>query len=243
MIRAAAGALLGLLILAGCAAARPLPPPRPATEADRLTVARALIPLVVVSGLWRGPADGCVAALGIVPTDAINLGVAPHPTCKFALFVTEGALQTLSVPELQAALAHEIGHVELGHFAARQARRQAEQSTDQNVGSAGAVGSAAGGLIPGVGPIVAVGVMGAQMIAQLASKGGYRAYDRKEEAAADRFALDLLDKVQPGRCRALIGLFTRMQEETRRPLWASWLGTHPSVESRLDEARAACQVP
>ncbi len=231
------------VLLTGCAAARPLPPPRPATEADKLTVARALMPLLTASDRWSGPGGGCVAGLGILPTTSINLAVAPHPKCKFSLLITEGALETLSVEELQAALAHELGHVELGHFAARLARRQTEQRTDQNIESGGAIGSAAAGVIPGVGPVVAIGIMGAQMIAHFTSKGAYRAYDREEEAAADRYAAGLLEKVRPGGCRALIELFTRMQRETNRPLWASWLSTHPTMGSRLGEATSACPGP
>jgi Zn-dependent protease with chaperone function len=154
--------------------------------------------------------------------------------------ITEGALQTLSPSELQAALAHELGHVQLGHFTARQARRQAEQKTNQNIESAGAVGSAAGGMIPVVGPIVAVGVMGAQMIAQLTSQGAYRAYDRDEEAAADRYAASLLEQVQPGGCRALIDLFRHIHQEAKGSRWTTWLSTHPSLDSRLEEARSVC---
>jgi predicted Zn-dependent protease len=178
--------------------------------------------------------------VGIVPTGSINLAISPHPKCKFALLITEGGLQTLSFEELQAALAHELGHVELGHFAARQDRQRSEQRTDHAIESAGAVGSATAGAIPGVGPIIAVGVLGAQLIAHFTSKGSFRAYDREEETAADRFAVSLLEKVLPGRCRALLELFQRMQREATSPPWTSWLSTHPSLGSRLDDTASDC---
>jgi Zn-dependent protease with chaperone function len=232
--------VLALTALAalGCATAKPVPPPRAATMGEKTSMAPALAPLLRAANLWSGPADGCAVALGILPTDTVNLAVGPHATCKFALLVTEGALQKLTVRELQAALAHELGHVQLGHFAARQSRRQAEKRTDEAIDSAGAVGGAAGA-IPVIGPFVAVGTMAAQMVAHFGTKGVYRAYDREEEAAADRFAVTLLERLTPGGCRALAELFDRMQKE-RSVTWASWLSTHPSLGRRLDDTISGC---
>lgn len=233
--------LVGLLVmLAGCATVDPPRPPRAATDADKLAVGRALVPLLVASELWRGPADGCAAALGVTPASTINLGVAPHATCKFALVVTEGALEKLTPPELQAALAHELGHVQLGHFAARQARRAAEKRTEDATGAAGGIGSAAVSVIPVVGPIIAAGMIGAQMIADTAAKSAYRGYDRQEELAADRFAVALLEKLQPGHCRALRDLLGRLERERSSPLWTPWASTHPTHATRIDDVTALC---
>src|SRR5437870_2608837 len=58
--------------------------------------------------------------------------------------------------------------------------------------------------IPLIGPILAVGVMGSQIASETAIEGKYRAYDREDEFAADRFALNLLERVT-GRIRACQG--------------------------------------
>ncbi|OGK86343.1 MAG: hypothetical protein A2X52_08235 [Candidatus Rokubacteria bacterium GWC2_70_16] len=179
--------------------------------------------------------------LGILPVSAINLGVAPHPNCKFSLLVTEGALATLPREELQAALAHEIGHVELGHFAARKARRVAERETKQKIDDTGTTGGAVATAIPIIGPLVALGIMGTQVAAETSAEGRYRSYDREEELAADRFALALLGRLPgPEPCRALLALLARLERERKASLWSDWLSTHPSPGARLETAREAC---
>ena len=115
---------------------------------------------MVVSGTWRGPQDGCAAALGVLPVDRINLGVAPGAMCKFTLVVTQGVLQSLPSDELQAALAHELGHVRLGHFEARAQRRRDEGEQRKSIESAGTVGGAIVTAIPVIGPLLAIGVAG-----------------------------------------------------------------------------------
>jgi Zn-dependent protease with chaperone function len=212
----ASASLLGLMT--GCASAPPPPSafpavkPRAATDDDRFKISAALAPLLRTSAVWRGPEDGCAVALGVLPLAAINLGVAPHPRCRFSLLATEGALERLPPEELRAALAHELGHVELEHFGARRARRQAERD--------------GGGMV-------------SREPAELAK---FRAYDREEERAADRYAAELLNRL-PGdgtRCRALVALLRRMQREARRPEYHNWLSTHPSPGARLESIREVC---
>ncbi len=215
-------ALLALAFLAGCASQAPQqkqkPPVRPAvqprapTEDDRFRISAALAPLLRASGVWRGPEDGCAVGLGILPMKHINLGVAPHPSCRFSLLVTEGALAQLPPEELRAALAHELGHVELEHAVARRARRQEER---------------------GAGPMLS------RQPAELAK---FRAYDRDEERAADRYAVELLNRL-PGdgtRCRALAALLRRLARESRRPEYFNWLSTHPSPIARLEAIKEDC---
>ena len=212
----ASTALSGLL--AGCASAPPPPSafpavkPRAATDDERFKISAALAPLLRTSGIWRGPEDGCALAFGVVPVGTLNLGVAPHPSCRFSLLATEGALERLPPEELRAALAHELGHVELEHFGARRARRQAERD-------------------------------GAGMVSrQPAEVAKFRAYDREEERAADRYAAELLNRL-PGdgtRCRALMALLRRLQREGRRPEYQNWLSTHPSPGARLEAIREVC---
>jgi len=207
-----------------------------------MVVAQVLGPLLRVSGIWRSPQDGCAVGLGVLPVSAINLGVAPHPTCRFSLLVTEGALATLPPEELQAALAHEIGHVELGHFAARKSRRVAEREAKQKIDGAGTTGAAAATAIPIIGPLIAIGIMGTQVAAETAEEGKHRSYDREEELAADRFAIHLLGRLPgpPGRCRAVVALLARLERARKISLWSDWLSTHPSPGARLESAKEAC---
>jgi hypothetical protein len=209
--------LLAVTSLGGCASAPPAPPTRPgvpprgATEDERFKVSAALAPLLRTSGQWRGPEDGCAVALGVLPQKNINMGVGLHPNCRFALLITEGALERLPPEEMRAALAHEIGHVELEHLGARRARRQVEKSDG----------------------------MVARRPAELAK---FRAYDRDEERAADRYAASLLDRL-PGdgtRCRALVALLRRLEREGRRPEYFNWLSTHPSPGARLQALTEVC---
>jgi len=240
-MRHASVLLLGLLWLfaAGCATSAPQrATPREATAEERRTLASLLVPLLVTSGIWSGPADGCAAALAVLPSQAINLGVGPHPQCKFALVVTEAALKALPPEELQAALAHELGHVRLGHFAARRERRAEERKTRDDINERGS----ALGAIPLIGPLLAVGVMGTQIASDAAAEGKYRAYDREDELAADRFALNLLDRVV-GRirgCQGTLGILERLQRERSARIFSACLSTHPSPSDRLKAVSELC---
>src|SRR5262249_42764467 len=180
-------ALLSLcLALVGCGTTGK-PPIRSATGLEEVQLRDALAPLLAASGIWRGPEEGCAVALGIEPLRAIDLGVGPHPRCRFGLVVTTGALRSLDHDELQTALAHEIGHVQLGHFRSREARGQ--------VGLGAPRGST---------PVASD---------EVDSLGKSRAYDRQEELAADRYAVELLDKLPggPGHgCTSVISLIERL---------------------------------
>jgi len=240
-MRHASVLLLGLLWLfsAGCATSAPQrATPREATTEERQTLAGLLVPLLMTSGIWRGPADGCAAALAVLPSQAINLGVGPHSQCKFALVVTEAALRTLPPEELQAALAHEVGHIQLGHFAARRERREEEKKTREEINQRGS----ALGAIPLIGPLLAVGVMSTQIASEAAAEGKYRAYDREDELAADRYALTLLDRVV-GRirgCQGTMGILERLQRERSTKIFSAWLSTHPSPADRLKAVSELC---
>lgn len=238
-------AVLGLLALigTGCSSAvTQRAPIREATGEERTFVGHLLVPLLITSGMWSGPADGCAAALGVLPVEAINLSVGPSPRCKFSLVITEAALKVLFPDELRAALAHEIGHVKLGHFAARRERRSAERKTRAEISEKGATAGAAVTAIPIIGPLLAIGVAGTQMAADSSVDGEYRAYDREEELAADRFGLDLLQVVigRARACEAELTLLDRLAQARKARPWAAWLSTHPRPSERLAVARDLC---
>lgn len=240
-VSARALVLGGAFLLAACASAAPKVAPRAPTDDDRRQVGRALGPLLRVAGLYKGPGNGCDAALGVAPTPVINVGVGPHPTCTLTLILTEGALATLPFEELQAALAHEIGHSQLGHFTASQERRVAEREAQKKIEDRGTTAGAVATAIPVIGPLVAIAVIGTQTAAQTATEGTYRAYDQAEERAADRFAVDLLNRLPgEGRCHALSALLERLDRARSGPSWRGWLSTHPSPGERLEAVKQAC---
>jgi Zn-dependent protease with chaperone function len=110
-----------------------------------------------------------------------------------------------------------MGHVQLGHFSSREARQR--------------VGSTA----PGGGSAIAS--------ADLEGLGKSRAYDRQEELAADRYAVELLDKLPGSRgrgCTSVMTLIERLDLERLAPMWSHWLNTHPTPGARLVALREVC---
>ena len=238
------GALCAVVVT-GCAttpSAPPRPPIRDATTEEREVIARLLVPLLITSGIWTGPTDGCAVALGILPSPAINLSVGPNPKCKFSLVITEAAYNTLSHDELRAALAHEIGHVQLGHFAARKERRAAEKKARDDISEKSTTAGAAVTAIPIIGPILAIGVAGNQMVNEQNVQSQYRAYDREEEFAADRYGQDLLELVigRVRACAAEVTLLERLVQAPAARSWSAWINTHPQPAERLKMAREVC---
>jgi len=70
-----------------------------------------------------------------------------------------------------------------------------------------------------------------------------RASDREEELAADRYAVELLDRLpgDPGRgCTEMLLLLERLDLEQLTPGWANWLSTHPTPAARLQTLQAEC---
>src|SRR5437867_3149178 len=248
-MRRVAALALGLvsLLAAGCATTAPGPAPprlkvRDATPEERETISRALVPLLITSGIWTGPGDGCAVALGVLSGNAINLAVGPNAKCKFSLGITEEALKVLPPDELRAGLAHEIGHVQLGHFAARKERRVAEKKTRDEITEKSTTTGAAVTAIPIIGPLLAIGVTGTQMVTDTSVESEYRAYDREEENAADRYGQDLLELVigRVRACQAEMDLLERLEAAKASRPWADWLSTHPRPADRLKEAKGRC---
>ena len=216
-------AVLGV-VLAGCASAKPqarlaAPPPvlRGATPEEQAKVDGILAPLVAASGICR-PGEPCAVGLAIEPVQRIHVAAGPAPPKKFVIRITSGALKNLEPSELQAALAHELGHVQLGHFETRQVRRLAERPAEHPA-SAGSNGSSEDALRIS------------------------RASDREEELAADSYAVELLDRLpgSPGHgCATMLLLLERLDLEQLSPGWANWLSTHPTPATRLQTLQAEC---
>lgn len=200
------------LVLSACASGK-RPELRGATSQEQAKVDAALAPLIQASGLCR-PKEPCAVGLAIEVRQRIHLAAGPASQKKFVLRMTTGALRSLQPPELQAALAHELGHVQLGHFESRAVRQQGAGSPQ-------------------------AAVTGASDAVVRAS----RASDREEEFAADRYAVGLLDRLPGDRkrgCAEMLLLLERLDLEELTPGWANWLSTHPTPAARLQTLQAEC---
>ena len=192
-------------VIAGCASAKPQL--RGPSEAERTQIDQVLAPLITASAICRGQ-ERCPIGVGVIELRRIDMAVGPHPPNKFGLTITSGALNNLPSSELQAALAHELGHVQLGHFDTRAERRQA-----------------------------ATGEGGEDALRR------HRVYDREEEFAADRYAVELLDRLPggPGRgCTDMLVLLEHLDLEMTAPGWSNWLSTHPTPTARLQAVQEEC---
>jgi Zn-dependent protease with chaperone function len=201
-MRRRAAWVVPLVLLSACASARRFPARAP-TEAEIRVLEQAVKPLLEeLDPVTRPARRDCPIGLVIIQLPAINaatqLGDAGRCPA-FTLGVTEGMLRRLSPDMLRAVLAHELGHMQLGHLEARRER----------------------GATPAIfRPLTA-------------------AFDRRLEAEADRFAVDLLRRVeprQPGACIALVYVLSLLAEQ---PL-GGWLSSHPSPDGRTEAALAGC---
>src|SRR5215471_5676681 len=240
--RVAIAASLALLIAACATGPRPAPQVRTATPEERALVARVLTPLLVALeySLDRTMEalrlkDGCLIGLGVLVSDRLNAAVGPGrttPCAPFQLLVTDAALKTLPEPDLQAMLAHELGHVHLGHFAQAAVRQRQQESgkagPDRTEQEPPGDRETTTDSVTMTGPEIAK-----------------RALTREDEAEADQFAAALLRRVggERGfeRCLALAHLFDRLEARSHtRP--AEWLATHPLPGRRADATRADCEA-
>ena len=240
--------LLALALAGAACATSPAsdPPPvkvRLATADERALIVRVLGPLLVALDYpLDGPADdlrlkdGCLISVGVLVSDRLNAAVGPgrpSPCVSFHLLVSEAALRTLPERTLQALLAHELGHVHLGHFAQAADRQRLQESWDP----------ALGGTTSETADLVAVTDSGT--VTAVSPEAAMRALRREDEAESDQFAVALLRRVGGDQglqaCLALVDLFDRLGARNQ-PRPAEWLATHPSPARRADAIRAGCEA-
>jgi Zn-dependent protease with chaperone function len=197
--------MLGL-VMSGLVACTSVPrlAARPPTSDETRRFAEALTPLLqeLDYGIPRSD-DDCRIGLAVFDSPLLNASIAGGragtPCTVFSVGVTQGMLRRLSVSMLRAVLAHELGHLLLGHIEARAER----------------------GVTSTIFPAVS------------------RAFDRRQEAEADSFAVDLLRRLEPrypDACVALVYVFAMLGE----PTGARWLADHPSPDRRAETAMEAC---
>ena len=154
----------------------------------------------------------------IYEIDPINGLAAPDGR----IFITRGFYNKykagdVSGEELASVIAHELGHVALGH-----ARRRMIDFSGQNAVRA-ALGMVLGRVLPGIGPWIA-GLVANLLMARLS---------RGDEYEADEYAAALMVKSGLG-TDAQKTLFLKLEELTRqigsRP---AWLMSHPKTADRI----------
>ena len=147
------------------------------------------------------------------------------------IFITRGFYKKfkageVTADEMASVIAHELGHVALGH-----SRRRMIDFSGQNALRVG-LGMVLSRFLPGIGPWVA-GLLTTLLAARLS---------RSDEYEADAYAAALLTKAGIG-VDAQISLFRKLEALTQsgggRP--PAWLLSHPKTEERiaaLDKLRA-----
>ncbi|SDW36261.1 putative metalloprotease [Albimonas donghaensis] len=138
------------------------------------------------------------------------------------VFVTRGVLDQhamgrVSADEVASIIAHELGHVALGH-----SRRRMVDWTGQNAARV-VLGALLGRLIPFIGPWIAV------MLTQLVSAR----LSRRDEFEADAFAAALMRKagLDTGAQTSLLGKLEKMTP--RGSGGFAWLMSHPPAKTRV----------
>ncbi len=138
------------------------------------------------------------------------------------IFLTRGFLDRyhtgeVSAEELASVIAHELGHVALGHT-----RRRMIDFSGQNAVRM-ALAAVLGRLIPGLG------VMIANMLVSMLAAG----LSRKDEYAADEYAAALLTKAGIGTApqKSLLSRLSSLTGARGGP--PVWLASHPRTEDRV----------
>ena len=138
------------------------------------------------------------------------------------IFITRGFYKKylaneVSAEEMASVIAHELGHVALGH-----SRRRMIDFSGQNAVRV-ALGMVLGRIIPGVGPWVA-GMLASMLAARLS---------RQDEYEADAYAAALLTKIGIG-VGAQKTLFEKLEAlvgASGQPL--AWMMSHPKTVDRI----------
>ena len=196
--------LVPLVLVSACAPARRMPTRTP-TSAEIHVLEQVAKPLAEEFDPAAWPAlRGCSIGLVIIQSPAINavarLGDRAGECPALTIGVTEGMFRRLSLDMLRAVLAHELGHIQLGHLEGRRTRGQTAAIFR---------------------PMTA-------------------AFDRRQEAEADRFAVDLLRRIEPRHPRACVALVYVFALLAEPPLGSAWLASHPSPDGRAEATLARC---
>jgi Zn-dependent protease with chaperone function len=223
-LRAASVAALGLiaLLLAACAGptSSPSPSPSPRSDAGASRPSAKAIDPAQVERLQRLWVPLLTAMNHPLQPNQVKIGLMDEPHINAAnagggeFFVTSGLLQKANDDQLQAILAHETAHEDLGHVAKSQAL-----GTGLNIGMV-----ILDQIIPGTGALTPIA-------GQLISN----AYGRNEEYAADKHGVDLLRRIGKPKEQMIDALTWLTQVEGNSP--GGFFATHPAPGDRIEALR------
>jgi putative metalloprotease len=157
--------------------------------------------------------------LSIFETEPINGLAAPDGR----IFITRGFYKKyqngdITVEEISSVVAHELGHVALGHI-----RRRMIDFSGQNAVRA-ALGALLSRLIPGLGGFIA-SIIGNLLMAKLS---------RRDEYEADEYACALMIKSGLG-IEPQISMFKKLDKISNlQGAVPAWLMSHPPTKERIN---------
>ncbi len=223
-LRTAPAVTLGsiALLLAACAGptSSPSPSPSPRTDSGAPTASTKAIDPAQAERLQRLWVPLLKVMNHPLSPNQVKIGLMDDPHINAAnagggqFYVTTGALQKANDDRLQAILAHETAHEDLGHVAKAQA-----------VGAGLNIGMVIlDQLIPGSAALTPIA---GQL---LASK-----YSRTEEYAADKHGVDLLRRIDKPKEQMIDALTWLTQIEGNSP--GGFLASHPATGDRIDALR------
>ena len=183
-------------------AGRETPRPIDAAQGERLQ--RLMIPLIKA---MDNPRPLNRVKVGLVDDPSINAANAGNAQ----FMVTTGLLQKANDDQLQAVLAHEVAHEDLGHVAKA-----------QRLGAGLQIGAVLlDQIIPGSGAITPIA-------GQLIS----RSYSRKEEYEADKHGSEILQRAGYSK-DVMINTLTWLQQ-TEGASGGGFFATHPATGDRIE---------
>ena len=160
--------------------------------------------------------------INIFETEPINGLAAPDGR----IFITRGFYNKykngdVTVEEISSVVAHELGHVALGHI-----RRRMIDFSGQNAVRA-ALGALLSRLIPGLGGYIA-GFIGSLLMAKLS---------RRDEYEADEYASALMIKSGLG-IEPQISMFKKLDKISNlQGTVPAWLMSHPPTQERINSIK------
>ena len=160
--------------------------------------------------------------INIFETEPINGLAAPDGR----IFITRGFYKKyqngdITVEEISSVIAHELGHVALGHI-----RRRMIDFSGQNAVRA-ALGALLSRLVPGLGGFIA-SIIGNLLMAKLS---------RRDEYEADEYASALMIKSGLG-IEPQVSMFKKLDKISNlQGTVPAWLMSHPPTQERIDSIK------
>ena len=160
--------------------------------------------------------------INIFETEPINGLAAPDGR----IFITRGFYKKyqngdITVEEISSVVAHELGHVALGHI-----RRRMIDFSGQNAVRA-ALGALLSRLVPGLGGLIA-SIIGNLLMAKLS---------RQDEYEADEYASALMIKSGLG-IEPQVSMFKKLDKiSNQQGSVPAWLMSHPPTQERINSIK------